>query len=484
MPYRKWSDCPPRAPLGRSDALYGTNDHVILLLGRIADFTVRDRGRKLKQVAADGGWRPRPEMPGFGSMGPRPSGPPGPDQSPTPPTPLGPPSHMQGPPPGWTGPPPPGWKGPPPQGFGPPPGELPTPTESARPSPPRGPPPEMPSFFGMAPAGPTAPLSHSYENPDYKRSPPTPNTKLPKHANLSEAYQAAIEEWNEISAAHTVLAQILTNTDAFAPLPPDIAPPVPGSDGNMTPFGPALVHRSYDISIIWTFIHLCKIILLRSHPAMPPAAQMAAGICAQATGPYATLIGRITAGMRIPVSEDLSPSLGVVLTESTMSLFFAGVQYQDPKQREWLITRLLEIDRRTGWASAGIIARGCETAWDRAAEMGRGPPYKRRTRRAGEEGPLVLDIDDIAGPKTWRKKERNDYGKGLVVGTYKEAKGDDDGEDGEGWGKGVYGSGDFNMQMENEERGFVIKTRVTTWATNLLGTEEDLREGMKKVELR
>jgi hypothetical protein len=159
----------------------------------------------------------------------------------------------------------------------------------------------------------------------------------------------------------------------------------------MTPFGPALIHRSYDISIIWTLLHLAKIILIRSHPAMPPAAQMAAGVGAQATQPYATLIGRITAGMRLPMGEDLSPSLGSVLTESTLSLFFAGVQYQDPRQREWLITRLLDIDRRTGWASAGIIARGCETAWEKAASMGRGPPYERRTRRVGEEGPVELE---------------------------------------------------------------------------------------------
>jgi len=54
-PYRKWSDCPPRAPLGRSDALFGSHDHVILLLGRIADFTVQDRKRKLRQIDSDGG---------------------------------------------------------------------------------------------------------------------------------------------------------------------------------------------------------------------------------------------------------------------------------------------------------------------------------------------------------------------------------------------------------------------------------------------
>jgi hypothetical protein len=54
LSYRKWSDCPPRAPLGRADALYGSHDHLILLLGRVTDFAVRDRARKLRQVDADG----------------------------------------------------------------------------------------------------------------------------------------------------------------------------------------------------------------------------------------------------------------------------------------------------------------------------------------------------------------------------------------------------------------------------------------------
>ena len=229
----------------------------------------------------------------------------------------------------------------------------------------------------------------------------------------------------------------------------------------MTPFGPALVHRSYDISIIWTLVHLAKIILLRSHPAMPAAAQMAAGVGAQATQPYATLIGRITAGMQIPLSDDLSPSLGAVLTESTLSLFFAGVQFQAPDQREWLITRLLEVDRRTGWASAGIIARGCETAWERAADMGRGPPYERRTRRVGEEGPLVLDLGD----SNWRERDGDAFGKGATLGSV-----------------GSMSTGRGSREW-NEERGFVVRGAMKPWALNLLGTEEDLRVGLERVGL-
>ncbi|KAH6612134.1 hypothetical protein C7974DRAFT_446068, partial [Boeremia exigua] len=438
-PYRKWSDCPPRAPLGRADALYGSHDHIVLLIGRIADFTCRDRDRKLRQVKADGGqWRPRPGMPG---------GPPAGMSRSQPPTPgAGPPPHMQGMSPGG---PPPGWTGPPPPGFGPPQSGPPTPRES----PPTGPPPAMPNFFGMAPARPHAPITSHYANPDYERSPPVSHAPLPEYSDLPSAYEGAIREWDSINAAHAIVAQVLSSTDSFAPLPAELQVIPPGQTSTMTPFGPALVHRSYDISVIWTLLHLAKIILLRSHPAMPPAMMMAAGVCAQATGPYATLIGRITAGMQLPMGTDLSPFLGSVLQESTMSMFFAGVQYQDPAQREWTITRLLEIDRRTGWASAGIMARGVETSWERAADMGRGPPYKRRTRRAGEDGPLVLE-DGGASPQTWRHKEGdNAVGKGAQV----------------------------EEVVDVAERRFSVRPRMVTWAKNVFGMEDELQSGMERV---
>ncbi|RDL38855.1 uncharacterized protein BP5553_03195 [Venustampulla echinocandica] len=46
MEYGLWSLCPPRAPLGRLNAIYGTFDHLVLLLGRIGDFTSKDLKRK------------------------------------------------------------------------------------------------------------------------------------------------------------------------------------------------------------------------------------------------------------------------------------------------------------------------------------------------------------------------------------------------------------------------------------------------------
>lgn len=142
-----------------------------------------------------------------------------------------------------------------------------------------------------------------------------------------------------------------------------------------------------------------------------------------------------------------------------MSLFFAAVQYQDAAQREWTITRLLEIDRRTGWASAGIIARGVETSWERAAQMGRGPPYKRRTRRVGEEGPLVLEEEDM-GSSNWRNQEVDDVGKGSQMQSH-----------------------EVEEQSGQGETRYLMKPRMVTWAKNVFGTEEDLQAGMERVGL-
>jgi len=303
----------------------------------------------------------------------------------------------------------------------------------------------------MAPSPGLAPIHSSYENPSFERSPPTPSTPHPRYADLPAAYEHAVSEWQNIVDAHTKVSELLEQADGFTPLPEDILPPAPGGQrqGLSEPFGPPILYRSYDISIIWMMIHLSKIILLRSHPAMPAAATMAAGVCTSAAAPYCMLIGRIAVGMQIPVTPDLSPFLGAVLTESTMPLFFAGVTFQEPQHREWLITRLLEIDKRTGWASAGIIARGCETAWEKAAEMGRGPPYVRRTdpiRKVDENGQYADQRED-SGIARERNRVRE-------------------------------------RQTGEPETRFVVKSGLTgTWAVNLLGTEEDLRMGMERFGL-
>ncbi|KAL8829206.1 MAG: hypothetical protein Q9170_006275 [Blastenia crenularia] len=51
LAYDRWSHCPPRAPVGRLDAVYGSMDHLILLFARLTDFAARDVARKIKTQA-------------------------------------------------------------------------------------------------------------------------------------------------------------------------------------------------------------------------------------------------------------------------------------------------------------------------------------------------------------------------------------------------------------------------------------------------
>ncbi|CAL3965201.1 unnamed protein product [Diplocarpon coronariae] len=63
LEYSFWSHCPPRAPLGRLNAIYGTFDHVILILGRLASFAAKDLKRKRLAMKANGGrWVPPESM--------------------------------------------------------------------------------------------------------------------------------------------------------------------------------------------------------------------------------------------------------------------------------------------------------------------------------------------------------------------------------------------------------------------------------------
>lgn len=63
LAYEMWGNCPPRAPLGRINATYGTFDHLMLVMGRLGDFTARDARRKRALVRENGGfWHP-PGMP-------------------------------------------------------------------------------------------------------------------------------------------------------------------------------------------------------------------------------------------------------------------------------------------------------------------------------------------------------------------------------------------------------------------------------------
>jgi hypothetical protein len=315
--------------MGRIDAIYGTHDHLFLIFGRIADFSAKDRARKLKVMEANGGqWRPAPGM----AMGP-PGGQPSPSNA------------SQN---GFSGPP--SDQRPPPQ----------KPTGSTT----------SPTFYGMAPMPTNVHMPSSYAMNTSTPPNQSPTRSEPIDKDLPTATELALVEWSEM---YTALANLEAHFGfGFQPLPADLHPT------QSTPFGPPLMYPSYDIAVLWALYYAAHIVALRSHPHMPPAAMVAAGVGAGQTAYYAILIGRIASGMMPhPLGQPLNPSLGATLCEVTLALFFAGVQYRDPQQRSWLVTRIRELEALTGWASVGMIAQGCETAWEKAWLSGRGPPYTR-----------------------------------------------------------------------------------------------------------
>ncbi|KAK4893605.1 hypothetical protein LTR27_008072 [Elasticomyces elasticus] len=349
MDYSRWANCPPRGPLGKPDAVYGSFDHLVLLLARIADFSSRDRARKLKQIELHGGqWRPAPGM-----QMPRP-----PQQPP--PTPMS--ANMA--PPSFPAP----LNGHHP--FAPP-----SQASSGQPSPP------MPTFFGMAPPpNPNVQMPMAYHPMHNMPTPQSATSHEP--VDLQLATQAAIAEWASI---RTALQDFPTRLgDAFKPLTDEYQPTL------QTAFGNATFYRSFDMGVLWAIYNMAMIITLRVHPHMPPAAHMAAGIAAQQTQFYAEEIGRIVAGI-VPGPPDhpLNPSLGAALAESCMPSFFAAVQYGRPHQRHETVMRIYSIAHRTGWGTAELIANGCETSWVKAAAAGRGPPYTRVLRTQHSSDPRL-----------------------------------------------------------------------------------------------
>ena len=247
--------------------------------------------------------------------------------------------------------------------------------------------------------------------------------------SLDLATHEADNEWAAISQAFEVFLSSLG--PAYAPLEPEHMTPM------ATPFGLATYYRSYAIACILTMYYCGRIICMRVKPNMPPAAMAAAGIAAQSTAHFANNIGRIVAGIQpIDSSLPINPHHGAALMDVCMSLFHAGVQYTHPGQRGWTITKLRDTARLTGWQTSTLIASGCERAWVRAAQMGRGPPY-------------VAVMDHTA------KDDR-------VAGRGRDPK-------------------DLEQPpKDNTDRRFITVNAITRvhWALGVLGIEEDMK-GMK-----
>lgn len=357
-PYYKWGQCPPRAGIGRLDAVYGSADHLWLLLARLADFAYRDRRRKLKAARSSGvEWRPSPELGKFMARFAR-GKQPQEQRHRTSFDPLG-NKNSNGPhvqrhprPGGEQTRPPPGNSDTSQHG-------IPSPQVDGRP------------MYGMIPPLGPIRLGTGFANSaDH-------NDKMideDEEDDQGVTYKDAEREWESILTAFDTYTDALGRD--YLPLPPDSTTPI------STPFGPALQYRTNTIAAIWGYYYAARIMLYRFHPSMPPAMMVAAGVATPVTDEYAQIIGRIAGGIYYPQRYNfqagrLNPNLGSSLVELTVPIYFSSVQYTDPAQRAWIVTQMREVSRLTGWESANVMIRGCESAWIVAAKQGRGPPYER-----------------------------------------------------------------------------------------------------------
>ncbi|PWW74666.1 hypothetical protein C7212DRAFT_209055 [Tuber magnatum] len=244
--------------------------------------------------------------------------------------------------------------------------------------------------FGMIPPPtgpprlPTAFTENLPRNPNKPAAAPRDDPQLEE--DLEAATVLAETEWAEIYKAFHVFQESLGHE--YQPLPIEYMPV------QNTPFGAAIYFRTYSIATLQSLYNMALIILHRCHPSMPAVSMVAAGVAAQKTAKLAIDIARITAGL-VPTDPtgQINPALGASLIESSMPIFFAAVQYQDQAQREWVVMKLREIARLTGWATASRVLLGCQRAWEKAAEMGRGPAYTRPPFE--EEGELFYEAFNV-----------------------------------------------------------------------------------------
>lgn len=191
-------------------------------------------------------------------------------------------------------------------------------------------------------------------------------------------------EWIEIRKALLLFQESLG--DEFQPLDEELMPI------QESPFGNAIYYRTFSVSCMQGLYKTAGIILERCHPSMPSNSWIASGIAARKTAHIANEIGRVAAGLFPPLeASEISPSLGGAIIEMSFCMLFAGVTYQDYQQREWLMDHLANVGKMTGWGTAERVALGCEHAWEKMAQAGRGPPYNRRDSSLSREMRINAD---------------------------------------------------------------------------------------------
>jgi hypothetical protein len=177
-------------------------------------------------------------------------------------------------------------------------------------------PPMMPSFSGMVPGVKEPQLPMGFEAPRDT----SPQSNQSEEVDLQTRTAEAEEEWQEIRAAFTILEDHFG--EDFQALGPEFSAPIE------TPFGTALQYRTYGIAGLWMNYYMGLISCHRSHPSMPPASMVAAGIMRKQTEYYANQLGRIAAGIAPECNSlaQVNPGVGAVLIESSTCLFVAAIQ--------------------------------------------------------------------------------------------------------------------------------------------------------------
>ncbi|EPE31307.1 Zn2/Cys6 DNA-binding protein [Glarea lozoyensis ATCC 20868] len=314
MDYRLWAFCPPRAPIGRLNATYGTYDHLMLLFGRLASFAAKDAKRKRLAIKANGGWRPPPGMSGSGDQ-----------------------TSQQGPPPSQ-----------------------------------RGPPPQGPGFPGMVPGVTEAQLPMGFsQSTGHNSGSSSPHSSGSEEVDLGQQLHDALEEWQDIINAFSLLSSHFG--EDFAALGPEFSAPIQTPFGpalQYRTYGIAGIWMNFYMALI-----ACHRAHPSMPPAAMMAAGIAARETAQYANELGRIAAGIYPDMETATA--VNPGVGAALIESATPLFISGVQYQSPAQRAYIITHLHTVARLTGWQTALAIANGCETCWIKTAEIGRGPPYTR-----------------------------------------------------------------------------------------------------------
>jgi hypothetical protein len=158
-------------------------------------------------------------------------------------------------------------------------------------------------------------------------SPPresSPSSDHTEDIDMDTCTREAYREWESLRRAFETLRSYFG--PEFEPLGPEYG------DNRESPFGPVVQYRTFSIAGVWMNFYMGLIHLYRTHPAMPPAALMAAGMAARDTAEYAREIGRIAAGLSDDCSDitQISTLVGGAFIESCFCLFVAGVQVSCP----------------------------------------------------------------------------------------------------------------------------------------------------------